>query len=209
MNSLSRNLFAALMGVALLSSCSRPVAYFQPSQRENFRTPPTANVAVATPAEATQPTAQTDAPTPATDAVLPAVPTPAVQVAQAKVAMEQLDAYVKNDSKLTGNRKLAKRMARANALLAEADANPAAIASPHKATFTERLMLKKISKKIKNKIAPDQTNALTDNKIRNGAIIGAIGLVLAIIFNSNLLSLIGVIILAAGIVLIVMGVLET
>lgn len=208
MNTLSRNLFAALMGVALLSSCSRPVAYFQPSQRENFRTPPTANVVVATPAEASQPTAQTDEPTLATDAVLPAVPTPAVQVAQANVAMEQLDAYVKNDSKLAGNRKLAKRMARANALLAEANANPTATASPRKASFTERLMLKKLDKKIKNKMAPDQTNALTDNKIRNGAIIGAIGLVVAIIFG-GLLGVIGVLLLLAGIVLVVLGVLET
>ena len=200
MSYLSKNLLAALVGVAVLSSCSRPVAYFQKSQRENFKATPVEHVAVVTPIESVQPAVETPA------AV--ATPSPAEPVAQAKAAMNQLDAYVKNDSKLAGNRKLAKRMARANALLAEAEANPTAVTAPHKATFMERIVLKKLDRKIKSKMAPEQTKAFLDNKIRNGVIVGAIGLVLAI-FVSGVVGVIGSLLLAAGIVLIVWGVLET
>ncbi len=109
MNTLSKNLFAALMGAALLSSCSRPVAYFQPSQREHFTPVKTETVAVVTPVEAAQPAV---APTPAAP-----VAAPDEQVAQAKQLMSQVDAYVRNDNKLASNRKLTKRMARVNELL--------------------------------------------------------------------------------------------
>lgn len=207
MNTFSKSLFAALLGVAALSSCSRPVAYFQKSQREDFKSPPVENVAVVAPAKSVQPDVWPVAETPGTSTVSPVTPNPVEQVAQAKEAMKQLDAYVKNDSKLAGNKKLAKRMARANTLLAEAEANPVAVAAPHKVTFMERTVLKKLDKNIKSKMAPDQTKAFLDNKIKSGAIIGVIGLLLAIIFSS-FVGVIGVILLAAGIVLIVLGVLE-
>ncbi len=199
MSYLYKPLLAALVGVAALSSCSRPVAYFQKSQREDFKRSPVETVAVIAPSEL----AQSVVVTPNTQVTLP---NPVEQVAQAEVAMKQLDAYVKNDSKLAGNRKLAKRMARANAMLAEA--NPAAVAAPRKTTFMERVTLKKLDRKIKYKMAPDQTKDFLDNKLRNGIIVGAIGLLLAIIFG-GVLGIIGTILLAAGIVLIVLGVLET
>lgn len=205
MNTFSKSLFAAFVSVAALSSCSRPVAYFQKSQREDFKSPPIENVTAVAPAKSAQPDVQPAVE--ATEAPV-AVPSPVEQVAQAKAAMKQLDAYVSNDSKLTGNKKLAKHIARANALLAEAEANPAAVAAPHKATFMERVALKKLDKKIKSKMAPDQTNAFLDSKIRNGAIVGVIGLVLAIL-TTGILGVIGTLLLAAGIVLIVWGVLET
>jgi len=201
MSYLYKPLLAALVGVAALSSCSRPVAHFQNSQREYFKSSPVETVAVTAPSESAQPVVVT----PKTQVTLP---NPVEQVAQAKVAMKQLDAYVKNDSKLAGNKKLAKRMARANALLTEAEANPVAVAAPRKATFVERMTLKKLDRKIKYKMAPDQTKDFLDNKLRNGIIVGAIGLLLAIIFG-GVLGIIGVILLAAGIVLIVLGVLET
>lgn len=204
MSYLSKQVLVALTGVAILSSCSRPVAYFQKSQRENFKTPSVENIAISTPSESVLPETQPVAE--ASEAQL-AAPSPVEQVAQAKVAMKQLDAYVKNDSKLAGNKKLAKRMARANAMLAEAEANPAAVAAPHKVTFTERMVLKKLDRKIKSKMAPEETKAFLDNKIRNGVIVGGIGLVLAILLG-GVVGVIGSLLLAAGIVLIVWGVLE-
>ncbi len=204
MNTFSKSLFAAFVGVAALSSCSRPVAYFQKSQREDFKSPPVEIVAIVTPVESVQPQVQ---PVVATPAVSVAASSPVEQVAQAKAAMKQLDAYVKNDSKLAGNKKLAKRMARANTILAEAEANPTAVAAPHKTTFMERTMLKKLDKNIKYKMAPDETKGLLDNKIRTGVIVGVIGLLLAIL-ATGFLGVIGTILLAAGIVLIVWGVLE-
>ncbi len=205
MNIFSKSLLAAFIGVATLSSCSRPVAYFQKSQREEFKSPPVENVAVVAPVQAAQPDTQ---PLVAPSETPTALPNPVEQVAQAKVALKQLDAYVKNDSKLAGNKKLAKRMARANVLLAEAEANPTAVAAPYKATFMERMVLKKMDKKIKYKIAPDKTDALLDNKIRTGVIVGVIGLVLAIL-TTGILGVIGSLLLALGIILIVWGVLET
>ena len=204
MNIFSKSLLTACVGVAVLSSCSRPVAYFQKSQRETFKSPPTETVAVVAPVEASQPEVQ---PVVVTPEALVAAPNPVEQVAQAKAAMKQLDAYVKNDSKLAGNKKLAKRMARATELLAEAEANPTAVAAPHKTTFMERMVLKKMDKKIKAKMAPEDAKGLLDNKIRTGAIVGVIGLLLAIIFG-GFVGVIGVLLLAAGIVLIVWGVLE-
>ena len=114
MRTFSNYVVAALMGTALISSCSRPVAYFQPTARQQYKTVPTEAVAV-TPAEATQPVAvETSAPQVAV------VATPTEQIAQAKQAVSQVEAYVRNDSKLASNKKLAKRMARVSELLTAA-----------------------------------------------------------------------------------------
>ena len=54
MRMLSKSLMAALIGTALISSCSRPVAYFQPTAREQFKSVQSEAVAV-TPVTAMQP----------------------------------------------------------------------------------------------------------------------------------------------------------
>lgn len=205
MNTFSKNLLAALMGAAILSSCSRPVAYFQPSQRETFTRTQTAPVA--TPAEDTaEPVAVAE--TPVAEETPAVAPAPTTQVAQAKQVMSQVEAYVRNDSKLASNKKLAKRMERANELLATAEAKGAVsnTASTKKLSLAERVMLKKIDKKIKNHVAPDEAKALNKNT-RNGIIIGAIGLLLALLFT-GVLGVLGLILLIVGIVLILLGVLE-
>ncbi len=201
MRTLSKHLFAALMGAVILSSCSRPVAYFQQGPREHFKSPQQETVAIATPTEAVEPTAvETAAPV--------VTPTPVEQVARAKQVMNQVEAYVRNDSKLTSNKKLTKRMARVNELLTTvADKATSTVNfSSKKMTFAERTMLKKIDKKIKNHVAPDATKVLNRNT-KNGIIIGAIGLILSLIF-SGVIGVIGLILLIVGIVLILLGVLE-
>ncbi|MGF7214868.1 hypothetical protein GGR92_001008 [Spirosoma lacussanchae] len=207
MNTLSRNLFAALMGAAILSSCSRPVAYFQPSQREQYKSPQPQTVAVVTPAEVAQPAVVAE--TPAVEVAPVAAPAPAEQTAQVRQVMNQVEAYVRNDSKLASNKKLAKHIERANQLLATSNAKTAVATTAgatKKMSLMERTMLKKMDKKIKNHVAPDDSKALNRNT-RNGIIIGAIGLLLSLIFG-GVIGVIGLILLIVGIVLILLGVLE-
>lgn len=205
MSTFSKHLFVALLGTAIISSCSRPVAYFQPTAREQFKSSPTEAVAVISPTEAVEvPTVE--APTPA-----PAVPaTSAEQVTQTKQAVSQIEAYVRNDTKLASNKKLTKRIERLNELLTTASIKApvtANTASAKKTTLMQRMMLKKLDKKIKNHIAPDDTKAMSSN-MRLGLIIGVIGLVLLIV-GSGALSVIGGIALVVGIVLIVLDLINT
>ena len=72
MHSLSKHVFAVLLGTALLASCSRPVAYFQPTARDHFATVP----ATAVPVEAVQ--------VPVSEAVA----VPAERVAQANTSFD-------------------------------------------------------------------------------------------------------------------------
>jgi hypothetical protein len=208
MNTISKQICAALLGVAVFTSCSRPVAYFQPSQAERFHTQKTESVAttVATPSvEATQPVAaEVAATTPSVEA------TPAAQVAQAKAAMSQVEAYVRNDSKLASNKKLTKRIARANEMLANAGTKASVATNAttaKKMSFAERMVMKKLDKKIKNHVAPEEAKVMSRN-VRNGIIIGAIGLILSLIFAGPI-GIIGLVLLVVGIVLILLGVLES
>ena len=208
MSTFSKNLFTALIGAAILSSCSRPVAYFQPTARESFKAAQPQSVAVVAPVAAEESAATQSAEvalaTPAT-----AVPVDQ-QLAQTKQAVNQVEAYVRNDSKLASNKKLAKRMVRLNEMLtttsakAEVSANAA---STKKMSLMERAMLKKIDKKIKNHVAPDQSKAMSSN-VRLGVIIGIIGLLLLILSGGGVLSVLGAIGLVVGLVLILLGVIN-
>lgn len=203
MSMFSRNLAVALMGAAILSSCSRPVAYFQRTQPERFATKTETVVApVATNEVAVAPVAEV-APVAAPVAV-----EKAEKVAQAKEMMNQVDAYVRNDSKLASNKMLSKRIAHAKQMLASAETNTAlntTAASTKKMSLMEKMVMKKLDKKIKNHVAPEEANALNRN-LRNGIIIGAIGLILSLF--GGVISIIGLILLVVGVVLILLGVLE-
>ena len=208
MSTLSKHLFAALMGAAVLSSCSRPVAYFQASQREHFATPKTETVVVVTPTEAAQPVATVEVPTP--DAA-PAAP--AEQLAQTKQVIGQLDAYVRNDSKLASNKKLTKRMARVNELLAMVNTKTAVstqATSTKKMGLMERLVLKKMNKKIHRTLVPEETKVASNTKL--GAIIGVVGLLFILIgavAGSGVVVLLGLIGLIVGLVLLLIGLANT
>ncbi len=201
MSTFSKHLFAALLGTALISSCSRPVAYFQPTAREQFNTAQPATVVAVTPTQTAEATA--------VDASEPVVAsTPVEQINQTKQAVSQVEAYVRNDSKLASNKKLTKRMTRLNELLTTASTKApvaATAASTKKTTLMERMMLKKIDKKIKNHVAPDEAKAMNSN-VRLGLIIGLIGLLLALLGGSTILGVIGVIGLVVGVVFIILGV---
>ena len=200
MRAFSKHLFAALLGVAALSSCSRPVAYFQPTAREQFKSVPTEVVAVATPAQPVDVTV-VEAPAPVS------APVSAASTNEAKQAVSQVEAYVRNDSKLASNKKLAKRMDRVKSMLATAASKtalaPTATTSPKKATLLERMALKRIDKQIKNKLSPERTMA--KSLLTVGAIVAIIGLILIIL---NTATALGVIALVVGLVLILLDLLN-
>ena len=200
MRAFSKHLFAALLGVAALSSCSRPVAYFQPTAREQFKPTSTEAGAVATPVQSVEAT-PVEAPVP-TDAPASVEPTN-----QAKQAVSRVEAYVRNDSKLASNKKLAKRMDRVKSMLATATSKtalaPTATTSPKKATLLERMALKRIDKQIKNKLSPDR--AMAKSVMTIGAIVAIIGLILIIL---NTATALGVLALVVGLVLILLDLLD-
>lgn len=203
-NTFTKHICAALMGAAILSSCSRPVAYFQRGPVEHYAAPKTETVAVAQPANVAQP-AETVATTP----VAVATPSPAEQLAPANTAVTQLEAYVRNDSKLTTDKKLTKRMERVKTLLATATTKaamaPTTITSTKKATLLERMAVKKIDKQIKNKLSPERTMA--KSLLTIGLVIAIIGLILLLVGNGGLATL-GLIGLLVGLVLVVLDLLN-
>lgn len=208
MRTLTQSLVAAFMGTVILASCSRPVAYFQPSARENFKSPQSNAVAVVTPANEVKSTEAVEAVS--TTAEPTAAPTVAEQLAQTKQAVSQVEAYVRNDNKLASNKKLTKRMAKLNELLNTASdkaVTSANVASAKKMTFMERTMLKKMDKKIKNHVAPDQTKVMNSN-VRLGLIIGIIGLLLLLLGGGSVLGILGLIGFIVGLVLILLGVIN-
>jgi len=207
MSTFSKNLFTALIGAAILSSCSRPVAYFQPTARENFKSAQPQAVAAVTPVAEESVAAQSAE----VATITPATAAPVEQqLAQTKQAVSQVEAYVRNDNKLASNKKLAKRMTRLNEMLATTSAKTEVatnLASTKKMSLMERTMLKKIDKKIKNHVAPDQTKAMSSN-VRLGVIIGIVGLLLLLLGGGSVLGVIGAIGLIVGLVLILLGVIN-
>ncbi len=200
MNAFSRNLFAALMSVALLSSCSRPVAYFQKSQRESFTTtasgPAVAPTSVITETPAEQPA----------QAVAVVAEVPAVQ---AVAAVAQLDAMVSSDSKLAADKSVQKRMNRVKQMLATATQKSAlntAPEQPQKMNFLQRMMVKKMNKRISKQLAPEHPDKPMANKtiLVAGAVVLLIGLLLIVLGSAGGLS---TIVLGAGIVLLLVGLL--
>ncbi|WP_020595382.1 hypothetical protein [Spirosoma panaciterrae] len=209
MKTLSKSLFFLLFGLVVLASCSRPVAYFQPSAREHYTSTQPKSTVAAVPVETTAPTV-VNTPTPEVAQASEATPAPAEQLAQAKEAVSQVEAYVRNDSKLASNKKLAKRMARLNEMMTTATEKAAVsttTASTKKMSFMERTMLKKLDKKIKSHVAPEKTKVM-DRNVRLGLIIGLIGLLLWLLGGASVLAVIGLIMFVVGLVLVLIGVIN-
>ncbi|MVM35961.1 hypothetical protein GO755_38465 [Spirosoma sp. HMF4905] len=189
MRPFSRLLLATLLSTIIFSSCSRPVAYFQPTARQQFTS--TQSIVSVKPTEAS-----------ASDLIEtePAVAvSPSEPIIQTKQAISQVETYVRNDSKLASNKKLAKRIARVNELLSAPKTQEALATktTTTKTTLAQRLMLKQVDKKIKNHLSPEKPMAKSVLTI--GLIIGIIGLILLLL---NVASPLGIIALLVGLVLI-------
>lgn len=199
MKTTTQRLLVGLLMTTLFAACSRPVAHFQPSQRDYFTAPSGA------------PVATVDAK--AVPEVSPATDAPSTQpLAQISPVMAQLDAYVRNDSRLAADKKVEKRLNRVRTLLAVASSansvSPTATTAPRKANLMERLVLKKINKKINKQLAPQNPNKPMVNTgiLATGAVLVIVGLLL-ILLTSGTASTLGVIVLLAGAVLLLVGLL--
>ena len=199
MKNTTQRLLAGLLMTALISSCSRPVAYFQNSPHERFATAPA-----------------TPAPVVSTETGVSAMPIAAgyesaqpanVQIARATTALDQMDVLVRNDSKLAADKTVQKRLNRIRTLLAaKSSVTPSAMNAPRKAGLMEKLMLKKMNKKINRQLAPKNPNRAMANTgvLAAGAVLVIVGLILLIAGSSGTL---GVILLLAGAVVLVVGLL--
>lgn len=198
----SKHIFTALLGAAIFSSCSRPVAYFQPSAREHFATSTSKAAPLAT---AEQATSAIESTTPTQPVV-----TPVEQVAQTNAALDQVDALVRNDSKLGADKTVQKRLNRVRTLLAStsATATPEVASAPKKMNLMERMMLKKMNKKISKQLAPanpDQTMS-SRGTLAAGAVLVIIGLLL-LVLTSGTASTIGLVAVLVGAVILLIGLL--
>ncbi|WP_223833804.1 hypothetical protein [Spirosoma profusum] len=195
----SSQLLASLLMIAVFAACSRPVAYFQPSAREHYTQAP-AKSEVVSPVEATAPAT-----------LAPAV-TPAEQVAQANAQLDKVDALVRNDSKLAADKTVQKRLNRIRALVASTTAktNVASVesGSTKKMNLVERMMLKKMNKKISKQLAPanPEKTMLNSGTLATGAVLVLIGLLL-LLLSTGTGATIGLIALIVGAVLLLVGLL--
>lgn len=199
MNTFSKPLFTALFGIAILSSCSRPVAYLQPSAREHFAT------------TASQETQKNVAETVAVETPAQTVATPAEQVAQATETLNQVDALVRNDSKLSANKTVQKRLNRVRNVLAAASNKTSLSANgttaPKKMSLVQRLVIKKMNKKISKQLAPANPDKAMAVKgiLALGAVILIAGLLVLLLSSGGTAATIGVIGIVAGLALLLIG----
>lgn len=189
----------ALAGAALLTACSRPVATFQPSKAERFYTQQTVAAPVT---EQAAPVAEAYNKAAATPSAAQPTPSVTVQTQQASEALASLKTTHAADKRMT------KRIERAEKMLAEASQKTTAqpVTTTKKAGLMQRLMMKSMDKKIQKHLAPQETKA-TSNYVRIGAIIALVGLLLLLIGN-GVGATIGLIALIAGLVLILLGVIN-
>ncbi|GAB3259714.1 hypothetical protein GCM10027347_23540 [Larkinella harenae] len=213
MRTLSKLAVYSLLSTALLSACSRPYATYQkmPVERFGSRQEVSAPQAPSTASENVAAlTVEAPAVTPAETA------TPLTTAAALKNVEQQLqEAVARNDNKLAGSKKVEKRMARVQNLLAEASAKAAnttdntkaaAMTSTKKMNLAERMMMKKVDKQLKKSLAPEEAKAMS-RTLKAGIIVGVVGLLFALLFG-GVLGLLGILMLIGGLVLILVDVLS-
>ncbi|MBC3784065.1 hypothetical protein [Spirosoma utsteinense] len=185
-------LFIALVST-LMAACSRPVAYLQKSPRETV-------------ARAMSPTAVTQVAV--TEAVTPG---PAEVAAPATLsvpmAIDQVDALVRNDSKLAADKTVQKRLNRVRTLLATSDQvdKSASAHTARPASFTERMVIKKLDKQITKKFSP-QKPTINSGTLATGAVLVIIGLLLMVL-TSGTAATIGLVALVIGVIALLLGLL--
>ena len=204
MQSFSKHLFAALVGASILASCSRPVAYFQPSAREQFAKTPAKTITTVSTENATPVATEITASV--------AVVTPTEQMVQATTALDKMDAMVRNDSKLSADKTVQKRLNRVRTLLAATSAKttlaPTEVNAPKKMNMVERLMLKKMNKKISKQLAPANPDRSMSNQgtLAGGAVLVIIGLLL-LVLTSGTAATVGLVAVLVGAVILLIGLL--
>jgi hypothetical protein len=201
----TQRLLVGLLMTTLFTACNRPVAYFQKSPREHFAvTTPTPTPVVTTESAPVALAAPTATPETASS--------PVAQATQVNEALNQMDAMVRNDSKLAADKTVQKRLNRIRSLVAATSAKstlaPSATTAPKKASLMERLVLKQMNKKISKQLAPNNPNKTMANTgiLATGAVLVIIGLLL-LLLTTGTGATVGVIVLLAGAVILLVGLL--
>ena len=184
---------------ALLGACSRPVAYFQPEHRVHYAAP----IAVAAKTGAVeQPTAPVE---------LSVAPVTELN-SSANTTIDQLDAYVRNDTKLAANKQLSKRVDRLKKLLPQSTTHEtiAATAPAHKANVFERLIMKKLNKKISKHLSPNNPKKpMANGGLLAGGAVLLLGGILLMILSSGTAATIGLIAAIIGLLALIFGLLAS
>lgn len=201
MKNSTNHLFAGLLLTALFSACSRPVAYFQPQQREQFTQSSVTVAPQVKPADAVTPVVVVTAAEAAPSSARP-------QIVQTEVALQQIDALVRNDKSLSADKTVQKRLNRVRTLLTSTKVTltPSATTTPRKASLMERFMLKKMDRKINRQLAPSNPNKpmASTGILAAGAVAVLVGLLILLLGGSGTL---GVILLLAGAIVLLVGLL--
>lgn len=185
------NLCAAVIMIAAFSSCSRPVTYFQPGPVNLLATSNTQPVALPTPDHAI---------------ALPAVPS---MSSKADSISTRPEFYTRSDSKVVLNETLSRRMDRVRKLSSASTVEtltPTGSDAVRRITGMERLMLKKLNKKIGQQRLPGNSEKVTGNRIKliGGIVLLLIGVVVMIAAPSQIFFL-GLIVTLLGAVGIIVG----
>ena len=172
---------AALVGIALFSSCSRPVAYFQRGPADPAIVRQTQTVASAT--------------------AVPVVALPTESVAQVTETLPSSDAYVSVSSKPVTHKQVNERSVRMTNLLGSARAtlSPTATHAARKMNGIQRLMLKQLNKRIGHQLAPNHPEkALVKTGKLVGSLVLLIGGLLLLILGTGTVAFIGLIVSLVG-----------
>ena len=197
-----RGLVASLLMATLLTACSRPTAYFQPTTREHFSSP-------AKPASATELTNQATVLAVVPAETVAAISTPAIQATQ---ALDKVDALVRNDQKLAADKTVQKRLSRVHTMLATAvgkgNSTPVTGTVSKKMHLMQRLMVKKLNRTISKQLAPANPEKAMAIKgiLALGAIVLLAGIIVLLISSAGTTgATIGVIGIIGGLVLLLIG----
>jgi hypothetical protein len=188
----TQKICAALMGIAICSSCSRPVACFQPEASSSFATAKTQPGVTATPVQAAA--------------------TPVRTRMSVEAAPVPIEAHLPNEGKLATATKLNERITRVTHWLTPKTLKLTAAHAPHKPTFVERRMLRKVNKKIGQHLAPSHSKkAMVANRARliGGLVLLVVGVLLILSGSGRQLNgtvgFIGLFVLLFGIVGVILG----
>ncbi|GAB4015891.1 hypothetical protein [Spirosoma koreense] len=168
---------ALLVGIAVLSSCSRPVAYFQRGPVESSL-PKASVVTIASPVQTANPAVR--------------------EFPETDLTSTLAEASVGNTRNESTGQQLARHAVRAKSLLASPQATKA-VASSRKLNLVERLVLKKLNKKISKQLAPNHPEQAM---LKTGTLIGSlvllVGGLILLIAGTGTVAFIGLILSLIG-----------
>lgn len=134
----TRSLCSTVLAIAMLASCSRPVAYFQ-------RGP-------------VQPASRVGGQTVALSNPVQQIADPSQTTVEARTTVDPSDVYARQTSELPASKSLTNRISRIGKMLAPSTKTErlTEATAPRHLTGMERLVLRKVNKQISRQLAPNQ-----------------------------------------------------